>query len=94
MKLADLNPEWDDREWEGRSGVGLWFDCPTCPAGVRIRLHIWFANPVDGGAPKAPDPQHGWVRSGTSLDALSITPSVDCSQCGHWHGFITNGQVA
>lgn len=95
MKLSELNPQWDDRDWEvpPRLGVGLWFDCPTCQPGQRVRLHIWFADPIDGGSSKAPDPQHGWIRSGSSFETLSITPSVDCSRCGHWHGFITGGEI-
>lgn len=24
---------------------------------------------------------------------LTLTPSVDASKHGHWHGFITNGEI-
>jgi hypothetical protein len=32
-----------------------------------------------------------WQRTGETFETLTLTPSVDCSAWGHWHGFITNG---
>lgn len=29
-----------------------------------------------------------------SWDTLSVTPSIDASPSGDWHGFITNGAIA
>lgn len=34
-----------------------------------------------------------WQFTGDTFDALSIVPSVDASSSGHWHGYITNGEV-
>lgn len=34
-----------------------------------------------------------WHREGDSFETLTLTPSVDASHFGHWHGFITNGDV-
>lgn len=34
-----------------------------------------------------------WTRDGDTFGTLSITPSVDASASGHWHGYITNGEV-
>ncbi len=34
-----------------------------------------------------------WSISGTDFETMSVTPSLDASAAGHWHGFITNGQV-
>jgi hypothetical protein len=44
---------------------------------------------------------HAWVISGTRPtdpnaafpDDLTVTPSLDASRSGHWHGFITNGEI-
>ena len=30
---------------------------------------------------------------GGNFDNLTVTPSVDASASGHWHGFITNGEL-
>jgi hypothetical protein len=34
-----------------------------------------------------------WTRLGETFEAITITPSVDASKAGHWHGFITAGEV-
>lgn len=34
-----------------------------------------------------------WQRSGDNFETLTLSPSVDASKAGHWHGFITNGEV-
>ena len=35
-----------------------------------------------------------WTRSGDTFETLSLTPSVDASRAGCWHGFVTNGAIA
>lgn len=35
----------------------------------------------------------GWAHTGNTFDALTITPSLDASAAGHWHGFITSGGI-
>jgi hypothetical protein len=38
--------------------------------------------------------RHIWTCDGLDdFESLTLTPSVDASASGHWHGFITNGQV-
>lgn len=34
-----------------------------------------------------------WTRDGDNFDTLTISPSVDASATGHWHGFIQGGQI-
>jgi hypothetical protein len=34
-----------------------------------------------------------WHRTGDSFETLSLTPSIDCSHFGHWHGFLTAGAI-
>lgn len=100
MKLTDLEPRWslDADIWvhgelehdANRKGMGLTFLCPHCR---KQRLGVFFANPVDG-KPPTDDAALLWTRSaGDDFSNLSITPSIDCSASGHWHGFITNGAV-
>lgn len=38
-------------------------------------------------------PKFAWTRVGDDFATMSCTPSVDASASGHWHGFITNGEV-
>ena len=32
-------------------------------------------------------------RSGEPFDSMSVTPSLDASASGHWHGHLTNGEI-
>lgn len=82
-----------------RFGLGCTFDCPHCfKAGAAShtadmqRLAIFFANPLDNG-PSHVDALRTWHRTGGNFDELTLTPSIDCSAHGHWHGTITDGEV-
>jgi hypothetical protein len=97
---------------------GVLFQCPKCAAGMDVVEHegrrgfagahyiaIWFANPCN--TPVAPQdadapPHHRWIVSGTSLDDLTLSPSVNLDVVGggdgsihmdicRWHGWVTNG---
>jgi hypothetical protein len=97
MRLAELNPRWGidadiviggtSQRFDNRTGMAVTFDCPCCR---KTRLAVWFANPVDGGPP-TDDATNLWQRAGDTFDSLTLTPSVDASEHGHWHGFVTNG---
>lgn len=109
MKLTDLQPSWRTLS-AGREGMGVRFRCPCqrCKLmGDPVWLLVWFANPIDGGPAARADfePFPRWTRTGDTFDTLSVVPSVDFSKPrepddgtikvpGHWHGHITNGEVA
>lgn len=107
MKLTDLSPHWISLgpDKSGDDHLGITFRCPHCPVGERgetTYLGVWFAQPVDPNHHPDIDwptymlvhpTQHFWQRTGETFDTLTLTPSVDASAHGHWHGFITNGDV-
>lgn len=43
--------------------------------------------------PMTVPPGAHWTREGDAFATLTITPSVDASKSGHWHGFITTGEI-
>lgn len=97
MKLLDLNPRWI-----GMDSIltGISFLCPHCKT---TRLAVHFSNPIDpnGWLQKGVTRHHypyEWQRTGDSFESLTLTPSVDAfspaiGADGHWHGFITNGEI-
>lgn len=97
MKLTDLDAHWVSDA--GRRGQGVTFLCPCakCLANPaqQTRLGVSFINPVDGGAPMSPVAANGyqWRRKGETLETLTVLPSIDVSAAGHWHGFITDGEI-
>ena len=95
MKLLDLAPRWFTDNSNGGI-VGLTFECPHCR---QERISVLF-HATGHPAIKSAEPntiigtcKTVWNLSGTSFDDISITPSIDASRVGHWHGFITNGEI-
>ena len=95
MRLTDLDPRW--YAVNGKR-VGFTFNCPHCPPSDVHRLGI--AVHQDGLIDPEPDNKRFWpagyvweMTGGGSFDTVSLMPSVDASKSGHWHGFITNGEI-
>lgn len=95
MRLTELDPRWYSVQGDVRHGMT--FECPHCPSsGTRLAIALH----VDGTKfdPDPANPQQ-WaagetvltVTGGATFEDISLTPSVDASKHGHWHGFITNG---
>jgi hypothetical protein len=102
VRLTDLNPRWaadydiliggavvHDAD---RKGMAISFDCPCCLGATR--LCVFFANPIDGKPPSDDyDSTHLWTRTGETFENLQLSPSIDASEHGHWHGWITDGRI-
>lgn len=100
MKLTDLNPRWVGiHNWCSDSvyHIGITFDSPLRTG---QRLSVLFDPPIDSDRLAAkygwglpfPDMKH-WKRVGDTFDTLTLTPSLDFSAAGEWHGFITEGDA-
>ena len=83
---------------------GLSFLCPHCRETRLAVLFKPFIDPdnlarlIEWAIPGAPDPNtgeikepHWWQRAGENFDDMTLSPSIDASATGHWHGFIING---
>lgn len=96
MKLTDLEPRYFATREGERHGIS--FRCPHCPeSGQRlvIALHLDGTNfdPDPNNPQQFASGEMVWtISGGDSFENLSLTPSVDASSSGHWHGFITNGE--
>ena len=60
------------------AGGVLRFDCPHC-------RNTQMVVPLTGDG--------AWTMTGEFPDSVTLTPSVDTSKHGHWHGLVTNGEV-
>lgn len=107
MRLSELEPRWVGINIpEGSARIGVGFQCPHCK---EQRLVVFFRPFIDPNdivrlalwkLPDAPNPNtgeirpvHWWDRTGEDFETLTLSPSVDASNSGHWHGFIQNGEV-
>lgn len=104
MKLLDLEPRWFVLE-DGGPRVGLTFECPCCR---NERIGIVFHhrgheaiedeyikahhNAPCGNANLEPNKFIWTIDGPDDFASLTVTPSIDASKAGHWHGFITGGQ--
>jgi len=89
--------EWADPPFSSEdvtAAHGILFLCPTCfkknggPVGTESVL-VWFASrPV----PPEAKPTPRWGAAGSGFSDLSLSPSINVAE-GHWHGFITNGEI-
>ena len=95
MKLHELNPRWIVVE-KNTEEVGITFDCPCCRT---QRLGVFFHDigeeVQDDNFLRAHnlDINHIWNRQGKTFATITLSPSIDVSAKGHWHGFITNGNI-
>lgn len=103
MRLTELDPRWFTFA-HAADGVdfrfGLTFLCPHCK---QQRIGVQFDPPIDpqGWITRGiiwPKSTKIWHREGDTFETLSLTPSIDASGVeiqfvGHWHGFITNGEI-
>lgn len=95
MRLIDLNPRWYVFE-EGGARVGLTFECPHCRTErLGVTFHHRGHEAMEDGVIHAKFPsEHIWtMESADDFETLTLTPSIDGSERGHWHGFITNGEI-
>lgn len=93
MRLVDLDPHWFTRG-DSPDLVGVTFKCPCCR---RIRIGVLFVQEIDMDS--LPNDVHWaaegekWDRAGETFDTLTLSPSIDGSAYGHWHGFVRGGEV-
>lgn len=95
MRLVDLNPSWFALE-SGGPVVGLSFECPHCRTmRLGIALHHKGSEAMEDEyiMARSPGTKHIWDFSGSDFNDISLSPSVDASEFGHWHGHIKNGEV-
>lgn len=88
MRLTELEPRW--YSMHGRSGrVGMLFLCPHCRV---VEIPVAFENPMDGAEPDG-SAKCRWQRTGDTFETITLSPSVDASGFGCWHGWIKDGEV-
>ena len=101
MKLAELDPIWISLGGHGRKS-GFIFKCPHCrqvwlickaiPADFKEQVSVMSGCDLGGLE---------WVPAGAAViwqwfggfPDLTVSPSIDASKSGHWHGHIAKGDI-
>jgi len=98
VRLTELEPRWFTFGHVADGVIfrfGLTFLCPHC---LTQRLGVEFDPPIDpdnllGKGMLWPSERKVWQREGDTFETLTLTPSIDASKLGHWHGWIKNGEI-
>jgi hypothetical protein len=99
MKLTELDPAWLERDGK-RVGFVMrspkdrswWQIVVSEPMDRREQWELAKAANDGDSALQAAGPGVAWSIAG-EFENLTVTPSVDGSRGGLWHGFITNGEI-
>lgn len=98
VKLTDLEPRWLDPNLFA-------FKCPCCRAWW---ITVKTVPMTHGEQASICDKEFGdywnlkcilsrdafgWTINGRDFASLTVTPSIDASAAGHWHGHITDGEI-
>lgn len=109
LRLTELDPRWWGNGDARRLGVSfLCPHCRAVRLGIAFANPLDGASPariVNGAMPRSirdhihvrrtfdVPPGCYWTRTGETFEKISLSPSVDASKSGHWHGFVTDGVV-
>lgn len=104
MKLIDLQPRWVAIRAAGPR-LGITFLCPHClQTHLGVAFHHTGHEAMDDEIIRAQWPSgadgtgfgaHIWTLTGADdFETLTLSPSVDASASGHWHGFIKGGLIS
>ncbi len=109
MKLTDLDPRWLLRDgmrvgfiFHSPTKPAWYQSCVFQPMGRNEQNDLFNAALTEHGEyayskVQGCKPECGWTPSpspdAATFETLSVTPSIDGSAGGLWHGYITNGQI-
>lgn len=100
MKLSELEPRWlSDNVFVFRCPHcrNTWLSCKNAVISTGDQIDMFQAADLDPTGPRyAVVPMRQdviWQWDSRDFATMSVTPSIDASASGHWHGHITQGQI-
>lgn len=100
MKLTELEPRWVHEHvfvFRCPHCRKTWLSCKSVAMSTKEQFEIFRAASIEPAGP-----QYGvvpmrvdcaWKISDRDFAAMTVTPSIDASAAGHWHGVISKGEV-
>lgn len=95
MRLVDLQPEWitpDMFIFKSPTGHGDWLTCKRIPLSFKEQYDLIYPR-FKGKIVVQTKEEMAWNFTGNDFTTLTVTPSIDASASGNWHGFITQGEI-
>lgn len=99
MKLTDLSPRWltpDTFIFKNPTGGSDWLSCTRVGLTHSEQQKLFYKDNPDlkRTCIVGTTPGYAWAFKGNDFATLTVTPSIDASRSGNWHGFVTNGNIA
>lgn len=104
MRLSELEPVWltlDVFRFRCPHCRNVWLLCKRVVLGFKDQVRLVNSHlqreaeddwdwPIDFVPMKK---ETCWTFVGNNFDLLTVTPSIDASASGHWHGHIRHGEI-
>lgn len=104
VKLTELDPRWltpDVFIFRNPTGGNDWLTCKRVAMSMKDQQRLIYGDHMDpstktewvGKCVVMTNPDCAWKFDGNDFETMTVTPSVDASASGNWHGFITAGEI-
>ena len=104
MRLTELHPQWlspDVFIFRNPTGGTHWLTCKRVPMRIRDQRRLVYGDYMDSATKTEwferivvmTNPDSAWRFEGNDFETLTVTPSINASASGDWHGFITAGEI-
>ena len=100
MKLAELEPIWINENmfaFRCPHCQKVWLTCKNVVIDNRGQRNLVISAGLEPTGPRygavLSKPNMAWSWDENDFMSMTITPSIDASKSGHWHGFITKGEI-
>jgi hypothetical protein len=98
MKLTDLSPRWLTNDlfiFKSPTGHGNWLSCKRVAMSCKDQMETMYKVAPDliGQCIVPTVADMAWRFEGNDFETMTVTPSIDASRSGNWHGFVTNGGI-
>lgn len=98
VRLINLDPRWltpDVFIFRNPTGGKHWLTCPRVRMTNEEQRQLFDEKVDEDNSHEIVgwNPDHCWQYAGDDFTTMSVTPSIDASASGDWHGHITNGEI-
>lgn len=98
MKLTDLEPRWLDEHvfvFRCPHCRSILLSCKDAPMATRDQYRLFARELGEDWNRRVVGTKQdvAWRISSKDFESMSVTPSIDASASGHWHGHITDGEI-
>ncbi|MBY0581547.1 MAG: hypothetical protein K2P68_01335 [Sphingomonas sp.] len=104
MKLIDLDPRWLIKDglrvgfvFKSPTNQAEWQSCFENPPSIGEQCDLFDEQVGEDAIVQPCNAAAHWQIAGginaASFETMTVTPSLDGSAGGLWHGFITNGEI-